>query len=158
MTRTSSGGSGSTRPSTPSVGKQFAHDVSSVASARRFVRTVLARWNCDSEDAVFAVGELAANAVLYGRGRFRVSLRHEEGKIVLEVTDSSPEPPVMSAPDLYAERGRGLLIVDAVTKRWGTRPTDDGGKTVWAELEARSAEESERAPRKAPVRRARFQR
>lgn len=134
-----------TRASSPSVAKEFAHDVRSVASARQFVRTVLTRWNCDYEEALLVAGELAANAVMYGRGRFRVSLRHEQGTIVLEVSDSSPEPPVLSIPDPHAERGRGLLIVNAVASRWGTRPAPGGGKTVWAELEAHSAEEGKPA-------------
>ena len=29
--------------------------------------------------------------------------------------------------------GRGLLIVEALSSRWGTEPTD-GGNCVWAEL------------------------
>ena len=30
--------------------------------------------------------------------------------------------------------GRGLMLVDALTDRWGSAPTDDG-KVVWFELD-----------------------
>uniref|UniRef100_UPI0040401299 ATP-binding protein n=1 Tax=Streptomyces sp. TG1A-60 TaxID=3129111 RepID=UPI0040401299 len=38
-----------------------------------------------------------------------------------------------------AEGGRGLLIVEAVTDRWGVDPHPDGrGKTVWLECLAKT--------------------
>jgi hypothetical protein len=39
--------------------------------------------------------------------------------------------------DELAEDGRGVLIVDAVTDRWGWDPLPDRpGKTVWFECDA----------------------
>jgi hypothetical protein len=32
------------------------------------------------------------------------------------------------------ETGRGLLLVDALTARWGTEPWPPSGKVVWAEI------------------------
>ena len=59
----------------------------------------------------------------------------EDRKIRLEVTDSStvvPRPNTGVA-DLD-ERGRGLMLIDALASRWGVQPRQDG-KTVWCELD-----------------------
>ncbi|GAA2071716.1 hypothetical protein [Actinomadura alba] len=37
--------------------------------------------------------------------------------------------------DLYAESGRGLLLVKAVAEEWGMEPDGGGGTCTWFELE-----------------------
>ncbi len=55
-------------------------------------------------------------------------------RVVIEVHDVSPKPPVKSmAHDDDDEGGRGLHLVEAVATRWGHFPTRRG-KAVWAEL------------------------
>ena len=52
----------------------------------------------------------------------------------LQVTDSSPQFPCRLAELLpEAERGRGLVTVEAVADKWGVGPVRDGGKVVWFE-------------------------
>ncbi len=89
------------------------------------------------------VAELAANAVLHGRvnGRdFRLGLIHDPvtGTTRIEVTDACgeryPGAPCPEALDGGGESGRGLLLVDVLADRWGTKPYPPSGKTVWAEL------------------------
>ena len=55
------------------------------------------------------------------------------GTILIEVTDTSPQLPVLREHDHRRANGRGLRMVDAIAARWGARPVP-GGKVVWAEL------------------------
>lgn len=61
-------------------------------------------------------------------------------QVVIRVWDASPQPPVRMDAAEDAEHGRGLLLVEAVSKQWGwfpaqpASPRADGhhGKFVWA--------------------------
>ncbi|MER5359102.1 ATP-binding protein, partial [Streptomyces sp. NPDC002785] len=86
--------------------------------------------------------EHSANAVSHGHvpGRdFRLRLSAEGTALRVEVTDTRGEKvPALTEPsdDLDGDGGRGLLLVAALTDRWGWYPCTDGpGKTVWAVLE-----------------------
>lgn len=86
------------------------------------------------------VAELSANAVRHGRvaGRdFRLRLSAEGATLRVEVTDSRGESiPVLTTPSDNLDGRRGLLLVAALTDRWGWYPCVDGpGKTVWAVLD-----------------------
>lgn len=50
-----------------------------------------------------------------------VSLRlsSDHKRILIEVWDANPEPPIPATPDADGESGRGLLIVEALSDRWG---------------------------------------
>lgn len=50
-----------------------------------------------------------------------------------EVDDSSPVPPGLDHSTIRPSRGRGLVIVDRLSKDWGVIP-NVVGKTVWAEV------------------------
>jgi anti-sigma regulatory factor (Ser/Thr protein kinase) len=108
--------------------------------ARGHTVNVLREWGMSglAEDAEMIVSELVTNAVRVARnsGRcpvvsFRLTL--QGSRVLIEVSDPSPAPPVRggAAPD--AENGRGLQIVDALAAEWGWRPLDVG-KVVWAAL------------------------
>ncbi|MFJ2264600.1 ATP-binding protein [Streptomyces sp. NPDC087844] len=120
-------------------------DLSSARAARRHVRSTAELWGLlpDEADTLEAItGELAANALEHSDSRtVTVSvLRTAEG-VVVSVSDegqgrtSGTEQPeaVGQEPEEEGERGRGLLIVEAMATRWGSRPCGDG-LTVWAEV------------------------
>ncbi|WP_320784219.1 ATP-binding protein [Streptomyces sp. CRN 30] len=114
---------------------------------RRAVRWMGERGYSPMTDASCAValvvGELTANAVSHGRvpGRdFGVSLTLDTTTCLLrvEVADAATEKPLpLTAPPPTPdeESGRGLLLVDVLSIRWGVTPGDPVGKTVWAELD-----------------------
>ena len=63
----------------------------------------------------------------------RLWLLSDTVHIAVLVWDASPQPPVRTHIDDEAESGRGLLLVEAVSQRWGWyTPRDTPGKVVWA--------------------------
>ncbi|MFC4496137.1 ATP-binding protein [Streptomyces ovatisporus] len=113
--------------------------------ARRLTANRLETWDIpyDStahDDITLIVAELAANAVRHGRvpGRdFRLTLTAVGPSVRVEVTDTRSEgEPAAHAPSGGGDSGRGLLLVAALSARWGWQPRGDGpGKTVWAEYQ-----------------------
>ncbi|HEV7831156.1 MAG TPA: hypothetical protein VGP04_20400 [Pseudonocardiaceae bacterium] len=50
------------------------------------------------------------------------------------VADADPRPPLLRVPGLRAAGGRGLVLVDKLSRRWGTASRRPNGKVVWATL------------------------
>jgi anti-sigma regulatory factor (Ser/Thr protein kinase) len=61
----------------------------------------------------------------------RMSVRSEALRI--EVWDTSSRPPLRRAAADEDEGGRGLLLVQALTKEWGCEALETDGKIVWCE-------------------------
>ncbi|MEZ0073227.1 ATP-binding protein [Planotetraspora sp. GP83] len=107
-------------------------DVASVSTARRRVRSQLAAWGYGGQHEVaeLLVSELVTNALCHGWGEPVLTLVLRGGTPRCEVRDDNPEP--------ISDTGRGLLLVDRLSRSWGSRPSDAGrpGKVVWFELPA----------------------
>ena len=56
------------------------------------------------------------------------------GRIVIEVSDPDPRPPVLTDAGPEAESGRGLILVQALSKEWSYFYPPTGGKTVYCTL------------------------
>ncbi|PBC77714.1 anti-sigma regulatory factor (Ser/Thr protein kinase) [Streptomyces sp. TLI_235] len=113
----------------------------SAGIARRLVAAVLRSWELAQaqESGELLAGELVANAVRHAGGR-TVGLRmgRRQGWVRIEVRDSSRALPCMivAAERGGAENGHGLVLVDAVSDRWGADLLPRG-KSVWCELRVR---------------------
>jgi anti-sigma regulatory factor (Ser/Thr protein kinase) len=117
-------------------------------SAERALARYLPQGSDTFDAARLIIGELTANAALYGRVRgrkARLDLALEPGCLLVEVTDARGERLPAPRPsggdgvgDGDGERGRGLLLVEALADGWGWRPHHPGGKTVWAVLTLRT--------------------
>jgi anti-sigma regulatory factor (Ser/Thr protein kinase) len=116
---------------------EFALGAHSARHLRRVLRLYLVRSGLSdvADAAELALTELVANVVRHVPGRRgRVCFLLRPGGVRVEVADGCPELPVPAAGDALGEGGRGLVIVAAVTDRWGVTPYPDGrGKTVWFE-------------------------
>ena len=87
-----------------------------------------------STSALVVATELTTNAILHGDGATRVRATTERGVFRIEVVDRSPAAPVRRRPAADDLGGRGLLLVKALSDRWGSVFTP-GGKVVWAEFD-----------------------
>lgn len=110
-----------------------------VPCARLHARHMVREWGLavlgDSTELV--VSELVTNAVPASRATVpatpvRLWLLSDGAQVVILVWDASPQPPAPADPGEDAENGRGLLLVEAVSERWGYFHHESGGKVVWA--------------------------
>jgi anti-sigma regulatory factor (Ser/Thr protein kinase) len=81
------------------------------------------------------VSELLANSIEHARTTsVGVCLIDLEQTMLIEVDDADAERlPTRQRPSVDDTSGRGLLIVEELSDRWGVRVTDHG-KTVWCEV------------------------
>ncbi|GAA0644683.1 ATP-binding protein [Streptomyces malaysiensis subsp. malaysiensis] len=110
----------------------------SAEAARKLVRAALAAWGQEGliEDAALVITELVSNAVDHARlESIRVVVTRPSGTLVrFGVVDRSRNVPYLRTDSNGDNtRGRGLLLVDALTDRWGT-DRYRWGKQVWGEM------------------------
>lgn len=111
-----------------------------LAAVRRWVRFVLrgAAAGC-VEDALLLATELVSNALDHAQGvrALRVLVRDPESTCRLEIDDGRPDLGLhVGESSVNGPRGRGLLLVDAISRRWGVVTHDGGYKTVWVDIAA----------------------
>jgi anti-sigma regulatory factor (Ser/Thr protein kinase) len=115
-----------------------------VACARLHARLVLWEWGLVglSENAELLVSELMTNATKASPSNEAILpvilwLSSDRSRLLIEVHDTSRYPPAPTGGvGDTEETGRGLLIVEAISTKWGWDSEDDSsGKTVWALIE-----------------------
>lgn len=111
----------------------------SVAAAREFVAAQLdPHLSAQAvEGARVVASELATNAVMHAGTPFTVTVEWAGDEVLVRVTDGSDGVPVPGAPGDLELRGRGLLLVDALSEAWGVSE-EAGGKSVWARFSTAS--------------------
>jgi anti-sigma regulatory factor (Ser/Thr protein kinase) len=128
--------------------------------ARRHTEAVLGAWQISPEAidvAVLLTSELVTNAVTAAAGHDEPAaaapivqtLRRQPGRIVIEVSDRDPDPPVITNAGPDAESGRGLKLVQALSKEWSYYFPPSGGKVVYCMVSAEdpaTAQESQQPP------------
>ncbi|MEU2361815.1 ATP-binding protein [Streptomyces noursei] len=107
--------------------------------ARLLISAALNTWGAaDLVDAgIWIVSELVTNAVDHTPCRvIRVSVQRPTSNLIrIAVADKYRVTPELMHPSDDSEEGRGLLLVDAMSWRWGY-DRKAWGKVVWAELRA----------------------
>jgi anti-sigma regulatory factor (Ser/Thr protein kinase) len=109
-------------------------DPSAAADARRELRRRLeGALHHDVLDALaLVVSELVTNAVMHGQGAIRFRLQIDARALRGEVIDEGGGfEHELRAAGPHASTGRGLLIVDRLTTRWGVH---EGTTHVWFEM------------------------
>ncbi|MER7406587.1 ATP-binding protein [Streptomyces sp. NPDC000070] len=118
------------------------HDLASAPATRRHMRDTARAWDLPqgaADDLESIIGELIANALEHGDGHtVTVAWALSAETVTISVTDegdcrTDPLPAPLRPPSPERERGRGLLISDALAARSGVRQSGDG-LTVWAEV------------------------
>ncbi|CAN5232922.1 hypothetical protein BH20ACT3_BH20ACT3_12420 [soil metagenome] len=119
---------------------RLTHDLESASVARAWTIEVLGTLGRldphDQANVEVMVSELVANVVKHTTSRPLLSVRREDGLVVVEVEDDDPEPPVVRPLDPQGVGGNGLRIVDAWSEEWGVRSRDRAGKVVWFAMRA----------------------
>ncbi|GHB56215.1 hypothetical protein GCM10010347_27840 [Streptomyces cirratus] len=80
------------------------------------------------------VTELVTNALRHTDGPCTLCLTLQPAAIDVDVTDTSPHPPVPRTPDHTGRGGWGWNLVHHLTEAVEIRPTADGGKTIHARI------------------------
>lgn len=117
--------------------REFPAVLEELGHVRHFVVGVVAGHPA-ADDVVLAVSELAANAVEHSAaGRddnFEVRIAHLPGAVRVEVHDhgGAGEPRLGRAGE-EATRGRGLFLVDHLSRTWGISHLPDH-TGVWCEI------------------------
>ncbi|WP_190276786.1 SpoIIE family protein phosphatase [Catenulispora acidiphila] len=111
--------------------------------ARSFTRGKLRDWGLASltDLAELLVSELVTNALTH-TGHPRQLRLFCDRTLTVEVADSDPRAPTARGFTDYEESGRGIQLVDELSRRWGSRITRHG-KVVWFELEIPSGAPTE---------------
>lgn len=114
---------------------EFDRDPRSSSHARRFVAAALERWDCEEalDVVLLLLTELVTNAVVHAGARPNVAVILLPHALRVEVADSDPSGPKQRVAGDDEESGRGLLLLDELSTRWGVDTTDEG-KTVWFEV------------------------
>lgn len=111
----------------PSIARRCAAD-----SLRNFVSPE------QLEDVLLVVSELVTNVVRHGGPSVRLKLWHQGGDVQIEVTDQAAVPLAPQVSGRDTPGGRGLAIVEAVSRAWGVVQRAEA-KTVWCALAAAPA-------------------
>lgn len=112
---------------------EFDPDPAQARAARRFVRSVLGDRDV-TETAELLVSELTANVIRHAHTPFCVEVESLPEAVRVSIWDGQAVDLVISeTADPQSESGRGLRIVQALAREWGTERTPEG-KRVWFEL------------------------
>lgn len=99
------------------------------------------------EVATLLTSELVTNAVRHARGSIRLAMNRDRAMLHIEVSDDSPDPPVVRNAHPTDTGGRGVMLVDRLAAGWGVAMRN-GGKVVWFRLPTprHEPERSQQAP------------
>jgi len=108
------------------------------ARSRTVVAEELTAWGLEHLmfPAQLVASELVSNAVLHAAPPVGLLVRRMDTGLLIGVHDRSGTPPIPSIEDpsdVDSQGGRGLVIVPAMARRWGTLLGTDE-KIVWADI------------------------
>jgi serine phosphatase RsbU (regulator of sigma subunit)/anti-sigma regulatory factor (Ser/Thr protein kinase) len=116
-------------------GLRLGDEPDAVPRARRFVAEAVSRAGYAglTADAELVVSELVTNAQFHASPPVVVQVFVGAGAVRIAVADGTRLSPVRGLAGSGAMTGRGIALVEAVSRQWGVEQIG-GGKVVWAEL------------------------
>jgi len=128
------------------------------ATARRFVRETCQTWRLLLNDrdgakaraaaaelverAELLASELVTNALIHARTDVRLRLSLRDRRLHIGVHDGGRRLLRLLHGDAEAEAGRGLLLVERLSRAWGVYRPPEGGKVVWCVLSLEADKEA----------------
>jgi anti-sigma regulatory factor (Ser/Thr protein kinase) len=114
-------------------------DPSAARQARMFATNALEEWQVPESvgTATLVVSELVTNSIRHAQTINELTLSLAQKRLRIAVHDlaaGSPRP--TRQLDADALDGRGLFLVDVMSRAWGVFPSTLSGKTVWAILDS----------------------
>jgi anti-anti-sigma regulatory factor len=121
--------------SLPTVAEDLLPTSGAAWQSRNVATDACLRWDLPGlvAPASLICSELVSNAIDHAATMMTLRMSLGQKHLFIALRDGSPAEPVVAAPSLAADRGRGLLLVGAVANSWGFLPAQDG-KVVWASL------------------------
>lgn len=115
---------------------EFEATTSSPRNTRDFVGRMARGWGLGDVGSLaeLLVSEVVTNAVEHGTSGGVVEVVALPAGLRVAVTDRSEGHPEMRHPGNMEPTGRGLAIVDRLSRWWGVERAA-GGKTVWFEVD-----------------------
>ncbi len=115
---------------------QLPCDPASARLARRLVEQTCHQWGIPAmvTDAVVVASELTDNMVYHARSDGWLRLELRSNRFTVAVADADLRPPRLRVPGLGAVGGRGLVLVNKLSRTWGAASRLPDGKVVWAVL------------------------
>jgi anti-sigma regulatory factor (Ser/Thr protein kinase) len=109
----------------------------SAGRARRLVSRACRDWNVQhvADDAELVITELVENAVRHAGTPCDIDIELSGGDLLITARDGSTDPPRRVHPDPGRPGGRGLLLIEKLSRDWGFEVLDHG-KRVWTVLSA----------------------
>jgi anti-sigma regulatory factor (Ser/Thr protein kinase) len=117
---------------------RFAPGPEAPRQARDFLALACTEWHAEgaARDGGLVVSELVTNAVLHAGTPIDLKLSLSDGHLLIDVRDGVDKLPAIVPPEQRGAGGRGLEIVSRCSRRWGAASDPQGGKHVWALLDA----------------------
>src|SRR5262249_10852688 len=114
----------------------LACDLTSSRMARQLIGRTCHEWDIPwmIPDAAVVASELIDNMVHHARSEGQLSVEVCRNTLTVAVADAGPGLPQLRVPGIRAVGGRGLVLVDKLSRAWGTASQPGGGKVVWAVL------------------------
>jgi anti-sigma regulatory factor (Ser/Thr protein kinase) len=107
--------------------------------ARAFVATAVKASGLDDlvERAELLTSEVVTNAMVHAQSPVHLVVEAQSSSVVVEVQDATGQTHAVVADEEVAEadHGRGMVLVEALSDRWGWWDVD-GGRVVWFALSA----------------------
>jgi anti-sigma regulatory factor (Ser/Thr protein kinase) len=125
----------------------------SVSLARKYVRGKLGGDHPALDDVTLLVSEIVTNSLIHSDSRdggtVTLAIADCFDRIHVDVVDAGGQSIPRVYSDIFAEGGRGLLLVDAISLKWGVYQ-DDAGRAVWFEVRYKRARVPSRPRQREP--------
>ncbi len=119
------------------VERELPASPTSVHRARIFVHEVLERWKFEDRDSVVALltSELVTNAIRNSSHCVTVRIALDGCLLRVEALDDNTALPTVMPLDPMSESGRGMYMVENLSRHWGAEQRGPATKAVWFEVE-----------------------